>query len=428
MDSQGTIDYHITVLVKSDTTDGPNNVLACPGLPIFGSWWINSNDVDLWAWCRWDRTVKPVVTQEPNKFWEVGLLFSSKLPEMEDRPYKDSPVQDPTNEPAKVQGALSGSFVNYQEEFVYDIYGNPLVNSAWEQLRGPQVQFDRSRPKVTIEMNVQQLQLDVLAQSVDTVNANPLWGLPPRTIKLTTADWERKFVGQGDYYYTWKLHFDINYSTWDKLLLDEGTKVLNGKWDPKGDNWILLNIGAINAPGGLTAAPQCNASGAGLTPGTTYSYQVAAVDANGNTTDPSPIVTSLPPASSFGCIPSILLNWNAVKGASSYNVYGRVAGSIGLLKNVGVASYLDNGNDTPSGGIPVGNTTGRIPSQANPQDFIRWVDRKDNPMRGLLYNGLPANVNIIANGVSQGKTGQGQLFVQAYNATAFETLGIPLVF
>jgi hypothetical protein len=76
----------------------------------------------------------------------------------------------------------------------------------------------------------------------NTVNDAILWGLPPRCILLSQVSWERKFYGICFYYYTLHLTFDINYDGFDRDLVDEGTKVLNGQWDPVTGNWVLIPI------------------------------------------------------------------------------------------------------------------------------------------------------------------------------------------
>jgi hypothetical protein len=84
-----------------------------------------------------------------------------------------------------------------------------VVNSAWEQLRGPQVEFDEVRATVKIDQNVASLQLDLLAELKNTVNASTLWGMPARCIKFLPASWEKKYHGQCQTYYTRSLEFDV---------------------------------------------------------------------------------------------------------------------------------------------------------------------------------------------------------------------------
>lgn len=232
-------EYKVKYLIQGAVTDGPANALTTPGLPLPGSQWIIENDIDIWAWCRWNATVTPVLDKEPNSYFEVELTFSTK---QESKNCHTEQITDPLLDPQKI----SGSFTRYTEEATRDRFGKPITNSCHEELRGPKVEFDANRPQIKIEQNVAILGIEIFAPMIDTVNEFPLWGLPPRTIKLSTVSWERKFHDQCNVYYTRTLDFDVNYKTFDRVLMDEGTQVLNGHWDTSGGdtdgNWVLEPI------------------------------------------------------------------------------------------------------------------------------------------------------------------------------------------
>ena len=249
-DENGFVDYKLTLRVQGNFGDGPANILNnTPGLPTYGTPWIvptlNSAavvpfDADIWAWFRWNADVKPVVDAEINDLFDVTLTASNRWPSIRDgdRPFANDPPTDPRLDPPKI----SGSFIRYTEEAVQDRFGNFITNSAYELIRGPHAEFDRNRPQIKIEFNSALLPLSYMTLMVDTVNAYPLWGLPPRTIKLSEANWELKYASQGDYYYGLSFVFDINFGTWDRNLLDEGTKALNGDWDQTTGNYVLIPI------------------------------------------------------------------------------------------------------------------------------------------------------------------------------------------
>jgi len=225
-DDQTFTEYELVWLVRTtDTLDGPNVVMNCPGLPTVGSTWNIGNDSDQWAYCYPTLKVTMHGVQEgmPGYLWTVAQKFSTK-PLIR---CNDTPVQDPMQEPMKI----SGSFVKYTQEYRYDRFGNFLTNSALELLRGPDTEFDANRPTVRIEQNVLSLDLPTFSAMVDCVNAYPLWGLPARCIKLSEPTWERKTVGTCSYYYTRTLNFDINFNTFDRYVGDFGTMVLKGQWN-----------------------------------------------------------------------------------------------------------------------------------------------------------------------------------------------------
>jgi hypothetical protein len=237
-DTEGHRTYKVKFLVECDKADGPGVAIRCPGLPYPGTRWIIDNEVDLWATCRWDADVTPLVTDgDPNTLFEIEFTFSTKP--FDKKSCKDTELTDPLLEPQKI----SGSFVKYTEEATTDRLGFPITNSAHEQLRGPQVEFDSNRPQVRIEQNVAILNLALFSSMVDCVNSTPMWGLGARKIKLSNVTWEKKFQGTCQPYYTRTFEFEIRYDGFDRDLLDEGTKVLHGHWNNTTGNWDLDNIG-----------------------------------------------------------------------------------------------------------------------------------------------------------------------------------------
>lgn len=246
-DREGHREYYISYLVKGTEDDGPATILQTTGLPTPGSIWAIGNDVDIWATCQLDAqvTIHDEVEGEPSYWWRVDQVFSTKG-------YNrcvEQQIEDPLLEPAKV----SGSFIKERIEATENRFGKPIKNSAHEQIRGPQVEFDHSRAQIRIQINSALLGLELFGPMIDTLNRYPLWGLPPRCIKLSNVSWERRYYGTCFIYYTLMYEFDVNVkydptsgelvSGWDRDIMDEGTKVLNGHWGADSSEWILDNIG-----------------------------------------------------------------------------------------------------------------------------------------------------------------------------------------
>jgi hypothetical protein len=232
--SNGNREWKVRYRVKGDNPtsspigDGPANIMQTPGLPQPYSQWLIQGDVDIWAWCKWDSDVKPVLADETNLLWNVDLVFTTD-PDSQKNRCRQSQVEDPLLEPIK----LSGSTIKYTEEVRSDIYGNPIAASSKELLRGPQVEFDRSRSRVHIEMNVPNLLYDFVMGYMDNVNISTLWGMPPRCVKLSDFNWERKYQGSCEIYYTWIFDFDIRVPDpvtgapgFDRVDYDESNKCL----------------------------------------------------------------------------------------------------------------------------------------------------------------------------------------------------------
>lgn len=233
--TEGYRTYQIKWLIKADFDDGPHTVLNTPGLPVSGSVWNFGNDFDAFATCLKDADIRVHQEKEgdKNRWWTIQQTFSSKpLGKC-----TEAEIEDPLLEPQKV----SGNFVKAKEEASFDRFGLPILNSAHERMHGPSVEFDANKPQIVIEQNVADLQIELFAPMIDTLNAFPLWGLPARTIKLSDAPWEKRYWGTCSEYYSRRFTFDVNakidpntlavVSGFDRDVLDEGTKVLRGKWD-----------------------------------------------------------------------------------------------------------------------------------------------------------------------------------------------------
>jgi hypothetical protein len=145
-DGEGHRVYKVTHRVQCDPGDGPAMVLAAFGLPQVGDPWRFGRDLDEWAWCHVDVQVTPVLSAEgPDFFFDVEHTFSTLPPQRPQQPVSDPLLQAPK---------ISGSFTKTTEEAVYDRFGRFLGNSAWEQLRGKQVEVDTGILNLHIEQNL----------------------------------------------------------------------------------------------------------------------------------------------------------------------------------------------------------------------------------------------------------------------------------
>jgi hypothetical protein len=341
-DEEGHREYKVRLKVRGDTTlDGPATILFfTPGIPLPYSWWLLGTDADLFAWCKWDADVQRVSgpANETGLDWWVSLTFTTKPPK-EGR-CRDQQVEDPLLEPIK----LSGSGIKYTEEQVRDEFGNLIVNSAWEQIRGPQVEFDRSRSRVHIEMNVPLLLYDYVMSFMDVLNNDVLWDMPKRCVKFSDFSWERKYWGQCEIYYTWKMDFDLRASDtvtgiagFDRVQTDEGTKVLFGHWGPP------TPAGPLGAPTSSWVLDLIPATGQLPNPNNPQHF-MRYQGRTGNTERvvlngcgvPASDTASSPPAMGYLALPfnaEVDLFWgNPIPICDSFNIYrGLSSGSLGQI-------------------------------------------------------------------------------------------------
>lgn len=441
-DDEGHRTYTVSYRVKCNSADGPSVALTATGLPTIGNTWVVNNENDPWAWCTPGVKITPVLDGEPNNFFDLEYTFTTK-------PLKQDPANFSTNpgsgggtgsmpggsgveNPLLIPDRLSGSYSRFTEEFTDDILGFPVVNSSHEQMRGPPVEFDRNRLVIKVEQNRTDLQIALINSLVDCVNDRVMWGLPKRCVKLSAVPWERKYYGNGIRYYTRTLEFEVRKETFDRYVLDEGTKVLQGHWNSL-MRWVLDKVGVLKNPSppqleieNLADAEDPFPPVISLAPAI-YEFRISAEDANGETS-----VSALTRvASTLDFYSRITVSWTAIEGALTYWIWLRVSGTTFVGKwqrlkvvSAPITSYLYEGTDLPLGieDLVLLNETGSDPDQDNPSHFARYKDKNGENARVLLDgHGKPAE--IIATGT--GATTAGSILVKVYQEADLSVLGAP---
>jgi hypothetical protein len=218
-----------------------------------GDLYLFGNDANIFAWRRPKDSIKPIGGKDgDNVLWSAEYTFSTKPPDPKKQRCQDTQVEDPLLEPPKI----NQGFNKFTVEATHDRFGRPILTSSHELIRGPQVEFDDGRDTINIEYNVATVDRALISSMKNTVNRFTLWGFPPRCVKLTSYTVENRYQGTCSLYYGLKLEFEINVildketgaykSGWDRDLLDEGTKVLNGYWDPTDGTWQLSTIDGVD--------------------------------------------------------------------------------------------------------------------------------------------------------------------------------------
>ena len=227
-DKEGHRTYKVKWLVRStDVDDGPAKALVTANLPAIGSDWGQGNDTDSWAKCQPNASCRFVTKNEIGYYWEVEQTFSTKP----NKRCQTESIGNPLSEPDKI----SGGFSKYTEEIQSDKDGERVQSSSHELYRGSMVEFDHNRPTVSISKNLATLPLSTFAPMVDTLNDATLWGLGKRKVKLSNVSWSREMYGTCSFYYTVTYEFDVRYNGFDRVVYDEGTKILNIKEMPNAD-------------------------------------------------------------------------------------------------------------------------------------------------------------------------------------------------
>lgn len=224
--------FKVTHQVKASVTDGPANVLACPELPQPGDQWEFMDDAHIFAECTQESNATPLSQKdgEPYEYWLVEQTFSTKI----DNPFgRGRPPE------------INISYHKEKEEATEDRFGDPVVNSSHEQLRGPKVEFDANRQTIKIKQwLLDNTENELVDDMMHTVNEKPLWNKPSRTVKLSDCTQEKHWMGRDQLlFYVRTLTFEYRKDGWDRDVLDEGTKCLLGQWNPTTGHWDRRAVG-----------------------------------------------------------------------------------------------------------------------------------------------------------------------------------------
>lgn len=280
IDADGHRTWMVVAQVKGSLADGPAQAVLTPGLPLPGDVYAFGNDIDIWAWCREGPvSIQPQRTDGGNIFWYLTYTYSTRPPDAtgpgggtggrDDKGARkkcaDQRIEDPLSEPP----AVSGNSIRYTEEATEDAEGKPLRYTSFERIRGPAVEFDKHRELIVIEQNVVNLERGLILSMVGKLNDAALWDMPARCWKLADWSWQRKLYGLCSFYFTRRLVYESNaeevdpaspkglkfqehllegpdgrwwLSGWDRNVLDESNRVLNGHWHWFSGAWILDNI------------------------------------------------------------------------------------------------------------------------------------------------------------------------------------------
>lgn len=220
-DEEGYRSYSLKLLVESDSTwDGPANISLASGIPAVGAAWNFLSDVDLGVWCRPERSIDPVLQNEPNRHWFVELNFNNKPI----RRCADS-VDNPLLEPPQV----SITFSRYTILIRYDQDGKAVISSSYEFLPDDVREADQPRPRVAITRNTATSSLAAATALLANIPGQPgplnssiMWGLPARTIRLANFTSNDRWYGSCIKYYEETFEFEIEYDTWWPWSFDVG--------------------------------------------------------------------------------------------------------------------------------------------------------------------------------------------------------------
>lgn len=375
--------YEITYRIAVDRTDsGPLTALEfTPGLPEVGSQWDEGGVIDEWAFFTQEAKVVQADRESDNQYFDVTMIATSEP--------DDYCPEENKEDPLAVAPRIRIESVDYQREGVFDSNGDPIVNSAFEQFRGAQVEFDHKRYRVIIEQNVAHLEFDLVDSLMNNLNDLQLWGFPAGSVKFSRVEAQPLYYTNCQQYYLRRLMFDIDGNGFTRRLLDEGTKALHGRWDQStgAGATVTITVGTNGEVTGVTGfaggsgyprsciVPLKISPGGGLFTGT---YSTILVETN-----------------SFGVVTAFIRIHIAGTGYTA-----------------GLKSTIQRGNWV----LLRLNGNGDVPDPDNPQHFDRMGDIKAQNARFILDGkGIPINDMEDA----------GEIAIDYYASGNLYLLGIP---
>lgn len=229
---------------------GPAAVLQCPGLPLPGSFWSVGSDIDVYAKWRWGGSVRKhdAPAGEPTNLYVLTMSASTKAERRDNSGNSGGSGGGGQGNPLDVKPSISGSSVKYQEEDPTNDEGREIKTRAGELIRGPAVEWDKSRFNISIEIKQAYLAQGPTLAILDHLNDAPLWGFPARSIKFSSYGFERLYYNDSYVYYSIRYEFEVRtrvnegefldtqynlfelVGDWDRWIREEGTMVWMGKW------------------------------------------------------------------------------------------------------------------------------------------------------------------------------------------------------
>lgn len=246
-DKKGYRTYSITHRVEVDrTAHGPLSALeGTAGLPEPGASWSEPDIIDEFAYFTQEATVEQVGNEAGNCFFDITQTATSNPSDFCSEEFKDDPLA--------IADRVKIESVERQKEATFNRDGDAITNSAYEQYRGSVVEFDDHKIRVVIEQNAAELELDLIDSLMNTVNDAPLWDFDAGCVKFSRFETEPKYHTDCQKYWLRRMTFDVDTETFTRTLLDEGTKVLHGRWDQLKGTGCIVTLSAVTGTGGITA-------------------------------------------------------------------------------------------------------------------------------------------------------------------------------
>ena len=222
--------------IYTDRTTDPLAVRAMEQLPQYGDVYSWYGFVDEWAFCRDIQVTRKAEIKDPNTadirtLWTIKVVHDSKpTGGSNDFQGRNNPLDDPI--------VISGGFGVFKQEVSTDRFEEPIVNAAGDPYN-PSPEVDEAVDTLSMSYNTATLNLQLRAEMIGKVNANVMWGLEPRRVKLTQWNYQVLRAGPNFEYIKHDFEFQVSF----KLHPTDAALVARGPVGVRGYYHTLPNAG-----------------------------------------------------------------------------------------------------------------------------------------------------------------------------------------
>lgn len=215
------------LVVTNDKLDGPQIVMAAPGLPSMYSTYAAGNDVDTAARLV-KKTPKLKSRSATGNAWVVTCDYTTAADSNQSQ-------QDPTERPP----TISGSFVQFMRPLEKDTDGEPVVNTVGDPF-DPPIEVEDSRPVLTIVKFFSSLDFVFFCSYKDVINSDTFTvrslSFAPDVCKMQNLSFNEQWIN-GINYFQVTAEMEIKPEKWiPKEILNQGYRV---KW-PDADGKLQM--------------------------------------------------------------------------------------------------------------------------------------------------------------------------------------------
>jgi hypothetical protein len=231
----------------NSTLDGAGTACSAVGLN-YGDMYNTGTEWDTYSFCK---SLQASPYGDDGLSWHVTAQYGA----LSDKQREDNPLNEPVQ--------YTRGFVNTQAPVWYDVYGNPIRNTAGDCF-ATQIQKDVSCATLTVSRNLWYDAGSIFLYYVNSVNATWFQGCPPRTWRCMNASVSSQYNKNVGTYFRTSIEFLFNPFRHGVWIESRGVREYDwntGKLKP-----VIINGTVCNDPVPLDQNGQRIPPGSGIPP------------------------------------------------------------------------------------------------------------------------------------------------------------------